>query len=234
VLRTGRPDLKPARIRIAPSLLSADFSRLADELRRIEDAGAEVLHLDVMDGHYVPNISFGIPVIERLRPISTLYFDTHLMITDPGTYAEPFVRAGSDGVTFHAEVVRDANAMIDQLRRLGVGVGVSINPKTGVDVLLAFLDRVDLVNIMTVEPGFGGQRFMPEMLDKVRFLRKRLRPDQRLEVDGGVNRDTISTVVAAGADTLVAGSAVFGAADPAAAMRELTRLAEAALVENPQ
>lgn len=221
-------DLAQPRIRIAPSLLAADFACLRDELQRIEAAGADMLHLDVMDGHYVPNISFGIPVIEKLRPVSRLFFDTHLMIREPARYADAFIKAGADSITFHTEVVAEPRRLIDHLRAAGKVVGVSLNPGTPLASLEACLPLVDLVNVMTVEPGFGGQAFLWDMLDKVRALRPRLRPDQRLEVDGGVNDKTVEAVVAAGADTLVAGTAVFRAADAAAAigaLREKARVA---------
>ena len=222
----AQPDLY-----IAPSLLAADFSRLAHEIARVESAGARLLHLDVMDGHFVPNISFGVPVIERIRPATSLYFDTHLMIREPARYAESFARAGANGITFHIEVVPNVDGMIDRLRALRVGVGVSLNPRTPIEQLSDLLPRVDLVNVMTVEPGFGGQAFMADMMPKVRWLRQRLRPDQRLEVDGGVNLDTIALAAAAGADTFVAGTAVFGAPDPAAALVELRQRCQQAINE---
>jgi len=215
-------------MRIAPSLLAADFSRLRDEIARVEAGGAELLHLDVMDGHFVPNISFGVPVVAAIRPVTRLFLDTHLMITDPRRYAEPFVKAGADSITFHVEASPDPRSVIDHLRRLNVVVGVSLNPNTPVDALEGLLDLVDLVNVMTVEPGFGGQSFRPEMLPKVRDLAARLRPDQRLEVDGGVDAGTITAAAAAGADTFVAGTAVFAAHDPAKAIGDLRRAAESA------
>ncbi|MFO0972111.1 MAG: ribulose-phosphate 3-epimerase [Phycisphaerae bacterium] len=224
----ARESLKSARLRVAPSLLAADFARLRDEVARVEAGGADLLHLDVMDGHYVNNISFGIPVIERLRPHTRLYFDTHLMISEPARYADAFIAAGADGITFHTEVVREPGALIDRLRAAGVGVGVSLNPHTPVAALEPCLAAVDLVNVMTVEPGFGGQAFLAEMLGKVRALAGLLRDDQRLEVDGGIGPATVGAAVAAGADTLVAGTAVFGAADAAAAIAALRGAAEAA------
>lgn len=225
-ISTDWPLAQP-RIRMAPSLLSADFGRLKDEVQRIEAAGAEILHLDVMDGHFVPNISFGVPVIEKLRPISGLFFDTHLMISDPVKYAEPFVKAGSDLLTFHIEVTQTPAVVVEHIRSLGARVGVTLNPGTPVSALRPVTEVVDLVLVMSVWPGFGGQSFIESCLDKLRELRGLLRPDQRLEIDGGIGRSTIEAAVKAGADTLVAGSAIFGQADPPAAMRELLGLAEA-------
>lgn len=220
--------LAQPHIRMAPSLLSADFARLKDEIQAIEAAGAEILHLDVMDGHFVPNISFGVPVIEKLRPISKLFFDTHLMISDPVKYAEPFAKAGCDLLTFHIEVAPEPMAVADRIGSLGVRVGVTLNPDTPASALHPVIGAVDLVLIMSVWPGFGGQKFIESSLEKLRELRALLRPDQRLEIDGGIGRSTIESVVRAGADTLVAGSAIFGQPDPPAAMADLLRLAEAA------
>lgn len=222
-------ELRAPGVRIAPSLLAADFSRLRDELQRIEAAGADMLHLDVMDGHFVPNISFGIPVIEKLRGVTRLFFDTHLMIQHPLKYADAFVKAGSDCVSFHVEAASPPQAVIERLRGLGVTVGISLNPRTPVAMLIEFIPQVDLVNVMTVEPGFGGQGFIRETLATFRAIRPLLRADQRLEADGGVNAATIADVVAAGADTLVAGTAVFRADDPAAALNDLRHRAAAAL-----
>jgi ribulose-phosphate 3-epimerase len=220
--------LAQPRIRMAPSILSADFTRLAEEVARIEAAGTEILHLDVMDGHFVPNISFGIPVVESLRPVSRMFFDTHLMITDPLKYAEPFIKAGSDLLTFHIEVTSEPRRVIDHIRSVGGRVGISINPDTPVSAIAPVLPEVDLVLVMSVWPGFGGQKFIPGALDKLRALHGLLRPDQRLEIDGGISTQTIAQCAAAGADTFVAGSAIFGQADPIAAMGELRRMAEAA------
>lgn len=213
------------RIRMAPSILSADFAHLADEIARIESAGAEILHLDVMDGHFVPNISFGVPVVESLRPRSKMFFDTHLMITDPLKYAEPFVKAGSDLLTFHIEVTETPMKVVDQIRSLGASVGVTLNPGTPVEALRQVVEAVDLVLVMSVWPGFGGQSFIPKSLDRVREIKSWLRPDQRLEIDGGIGPDTIAQAAQAGADTFVAGSAIFGQPDPVAAMVELSNLA---------
>ncbi len=216
-------------IRMAPSILSADFGRLGEEIARIESAGTEILHLDVMDGHFVPNISFGIPVVEKLRPRSKLYFDTHLMITDPLKYAEPFVEAGSDLLTFHIEVAEDPVKCVEHIRALGADVGVTLNPGTPVDALDPVIDRVDMVLVMSVWPGFGGQEFITDSLDRVRAIKSRLRPDQRLEIDGGIGPETIADAASAGADTFVAGSAIFGRDDPVAALDDLGKRARAAL-----
>lgn len=208
-------------IRIAPSLLAADFSRLGEQVDLVERSRADLLHLDVMDGHFVPNLSFGPGVIKDLRSHSKLFFDAHLMIADPRRYAESFVEAGCDHITFHIEATDAASDVVAHIRGLGVSVGVCLNPTTPAADLDPVLEAVDLVLVMSVWPGFGGQAFIPDVLSKVEALRKRLRPDQRLEIDGGIDRDTIGRAVAAGADTLVAGSAIFGATDPVTALRAL-------------
>ncbi len=218
-------------LRIAPSILSADFTRLGEQVRQVEAAGVRVLHLDIMDGHFVPNLSIGVPVVQSVRTCTDLLLDVHLMITDPLFYAEPFVRAGADLVTFHAEVAPEPMRVIDRLRELGAGVGVSLNPGTSAEALAGWLDKVDMVLVMTVWPGFGGQKFIEPMLEKVRAIAAKLRPDQRLQVDGGIHAETIGRVTRAGADTFVAGSAVFDAADPGAEVARLQALAEAAARE---
>jgi ribulose-phosphate 3-epimerase len=229
------PDLKSATtdsfalaspaIRMAPSVLSADFGRLAEQVAAVEAAGATMLHLDVMDGHFVPNISFGVPVIRSLRKYTKCFLDAHLMISEPKRYAEAFVNAGCDHITFHIEVTQQPGAVIGHIRSLGVSVGVSLNPGTPVSAIDSVLGDLDLVLVMSVWPGFGGQSFMPDVLEKVKELRPRLAPRQRLQIDGGIDEKTIGSAAAAGADTFVAGTAIFGAPDPPKAMLRLHQLA---------
>ncbi len=207
------------------------MTRLGEQVRAVADVGAEAVHVDVMDGHFVPNISIGVPVVESLRKCTDLYLDTHLMITDPAKYAEPFVKAGSDSITFHIEVVDDARPVIDRIRSLGANVGITINPTTPTSAIAEVVPLVDIVLVMSVWPGFGGQKFIADVLGKVTELRGILSASQRLEIDGGINAETIADAARAGADMLVAGSAVFGKADPGAAYAELERRARAAADE---
>lgn len=223
--------VEPA-IRIAPSLLSADFANLAESVQKIEQAGCRVLHLDVMDGHFVPNISFGPGVIKSIRKHSKMFFDAHLMIEEPKRYAEDFVKAGCDLITFHIEVTDDPQDVIQHIRSLGVAVGVSLNPTTPMSKIESIIDQVDLVLVMSVWPGFGGQSFIPDVLPKVTEIRQRLGKHQRLEIDGGMDIRTIGAAASAGADTFVAGTAVFGTDDPPAAMKKLYGLAlESAMIQ---
>jgi len=212
-------------VEVAPSILSADFSRLAEQVGEVADL-VKILHVDIMDGHFVPNITFGPVVLKWLRGHFDLFFDTHLMIADAGQYAPEFVQAGSDGITFHAEAVGDGPGVIRQLRDLGVAVGVSVKPGTPLSVLEGYIGDVDMVLLMSVEPGFGGQGFIPESVGRCRELRQMLRDDQRLEVDGGISVETAPLMVEAGADTLVAGNSVFGQEDAKAAVRAIQEAVE--------
>ncbi len=212
---------------MAPSLLSADFARLAEQVAAVEAAGATMLHLDVMDGHFVPNISFGVPIIKSLRKHTRMFFDAHLMISDPKGYAESFIEAGCNHITFHIEAIEEPGAVLEHVKSLGASAGVSLNPSTPVEAIEPILDQVDMVLVMSVWPGFSGQKFIPDVLEKVAGLSRRLRADQRLEIDGGIGPDTIGQAAAAGADTFVAGNAIFGTSDPPSAMKRLKALAEA-------
>lgn len=221
-MNTTRP------LMMAPSVLDADFGRLAEEISAVESAGADMLHLDIMDGHFVPNLSIGVPVVAGIRKHTKLLLDTHLMITDPARYAPAFVEAGSGTITFHIEVADAPHGVVEQIRKLGVKVGVSLNPGTPAEKVLGILDEVDLVLVMTVWPGFGGQKFIDDCLPKIETLASRMRPEQWLQVDGGINAETARRAVSAGANVLVAGSAVFKSGDPGSALRSLRDAATSA------
>ena len=198
---------------VAPSILSADFSKLREDVQLVEQAGSEYIHIDIMDGHFVPNLTMGPCVVESLRPHCKAVFDVHLMIENPEKYIESFAKSGADIITVHYETTKDLSALICQIRSLGVKVGITINPATPVDVILPYIDDVDMVLIMTVNPGFGGQSLIEECLDKIRFLRERY-PQLDIEVDGGVKLDNLDKVISSGANIIVAGSAVFNAVSP--------------------
>ncbi|HUW56985.1 MAG TPA: ribulose-phosphate 3-epimerase [Planctomycetota bacterium] len=211
------------RIEVAPSLLASDFGRLADEIKRAEDAGADRLHVDVMDGHFVPNITVGPFIVEAIKRNATVPLDVHLMITDPLKYLGPFADAGADTLTFHREAVEDPRAAARAFRDKGVHPGISVNPESPVDGILDVLDAVDQVLIMTVHPGFGGQEFITENVEKVRQVRAAGRPELHIAVDGGINEQTAALVCAAGADVLIAGTYLFKSADMKAALASLRR-----------
>jgi len=218
-------------VQIVPSLLSADFARLGEEIATVERGGAKMLHVDVMDGHFVPNLTLGPPVVESIRKITKSTLDVHLMITDPDTYAPIFIEAGADQVSVHYEAARHLDRTLHHIQSLGARAGVVLNPATPVSVLEDVLDVTDFVLIMSVNPGFGGQAFIPNALNKIRRL-ERIRRERRLdfaiEIDGGVSLDNVEAIVRAGCDWLVAGSHVFHSADPAATVKEMQHLAEEA------
>lgn len=205
---------------VAPSILSADFLRLGEAIQMVEESEAEWVHCDIMDGHFVPNISYGIPIVKAVRPATKKVVDCHLMIEHPELYVEAFAAAGADMITVHQEACVHLDRQVAQIHDLGCKAGVALNPATPVETLVDILHAVDMVLIMSVNPGFGGQKFIPRALDKVRRLRA-LAPDLLIQVDGGVNAETGAQLVAAGAKVLVAGSYVFGAAEPREAIHSL-------------
>jgi len=212
--------------KLAPSILAADFARLGDEVRRVEEAGADLIHFDVMDGHFVPNISIGIPVMESLRKVTKLPLDAHLMISEPELYVEQFARAGANSISVHCEVCPDLPKIARLIRSAGALASIGINPETPSDRVLAHADEIDMILVMSVHPGFGGQEFIPSALEKLRYIRKEL---QRrgltidVEIDGGVKLDNIVDVKAAGANVFVSGSGIFGNGDYSQIINEMRR-----------
>ncbi len=219
-------------VKIAPSILSADFGQLLAQVQMVEAAGADYIHVDVMDGHFVPNLTIGPVVCEALKDRARLPLDVHLMIEQPDTYAPEFVKAGASIVTIHAEATRDLHRSVHLIKSLGVKAGVALNPASPLLLIEPVLKNVDLVLLMTVNPGFGGQNFIAEVLEKIRQLdetRQRLGLNFEIEVDGGINAETAAAVCAAGARVLVAGHAIFRTPDPAEALRGIRRAAETAI-----
>jgi ribulose-phosphate 3-epimerase len=218
-------------VQIVPSILSADFARLGEDIAKVERGGAKMLHVDIMDGHFVPNLTMGPPVVQSIRAVTKAVLDVHLMITDPDTYAPVFVAAGADQVSVHFEAATHLDRTLRVIKGLGAKAGVVLNPATPVAVLEDVLDVVDFVLLMSVNPGFGGQKFIPNALNKVRRL-ARMRREMGLafaiEIDGGVGRDNLESIVTAGCDWMVAGSSVFHSADPAATVKEMQHMAELA------
>jgi ribulose-phosphate 3-epimerase len=217
---------KAGTIEIVPSILSADFARLADEIAVIESAGVNVVHLDVMDGHFVPNITIGPPVIAKLRKYSRLAFDSHLMICNPDRYVEAFAEAGVNNITFHIEAAESPEKVIDKIHALGCTAGITLNPETPVESIAKVAPLCDMVLVMTVHPGFGAQTFIPDAARKVVAVRTMVGPDIRIEVDGGIDATTTPIVVSYGADTLVAGHAIFDQKDRRAAIEAIRQAAK--------
>ena len=215
-------------IEIAPSILSADFARLAQEIEKVEGAGADLIHLDIMDGHFVPNMTIGLPVVASIRKITRLPLDAHLMIDNPGQYLDGFIEAGINWLSVHVEADVHLERTLQHLRQHGVRSGVALNPATPLSSLEEILPSADFVLVMTVNPGFGGQKFIPSMLKKISRLRDIIVSNNyrtRIEVDGGIGTDNLSDILAAGAEIIVAGSAIFGSKDAAGAVRAMKEMA---------
>ncbi len=211
-------------VKISPSVLSCDFADFGNEVKKITSCGAEYIHIDVMDGHFVPNISFGFPIVEAARKSTSAVLDVHLMISDPEKYAEKFAKSGADIITFHYEAVENSEELIDKIHSFGIKAGISIKPKTPPEVLENLIKKVDLVLVMTVEPGFGGQKLIPECAEKVKIIKKMCENagcSPEIEVDGGITAENVNMLKEYGANVIVAGSFVFKADDTAEAIRQL-------------
>ncbi len=216
-------------MKLSPSLLAADFANLKSEVARVERAGVEMLHLDVMDGNFVPNISFGAPVIAALRPHSGLFFDVHLMIERPERYLDDFKKAGADGITIHYESTKDPASVLKAIREMGIRPAISISPDTPAEAIFDLLPLVDMVLVMTVYPGFGGQKLIPEALAKASAVRAKINElglSVDVEADGGIGTSNLAEVLRAGVNVVVAGSAIFGAEDPTAAVNNMRAIAQ--------
>lgn len=214
-------------MKLSPSILSADFANLARDVKTVVDAGCDMIHVDVMDGHFVPNISIGVPVVASLRKATSAFLDVHLMITDPDKYAAAFIKAGADLVNFHVEVSCDIAALLQQIKESGVKTGLTIKPNTPAEAVFPYLPLLDMVLVMSVEPGFGGQSFMPASLSKVQAIKAeitRMGLQTEIELDGGITLENAPQALAAGCDILVAGSSVFGAPDVAQAVQQFKAL----------
>lgn len=197
---------------LSPSILAADFSILGEQIRAVDEAGAQYIHIDVMDGVFVPSISFGMPVIETIRKVTKRIFDVHLMIVEPERFVKEFAACGADSITFHLEATEDADEVIDQIHALGCRAGMAIKPKTPIEAVRKYLEKLDMLLVMTVEPGFGGQKYIPESTERirqVRYMAQELQTKLDIEVDGGITADNVHVVLEAGANVVVAGSAVF-------------------------
>lgn len=225
--RSCLAELKKSAPAILPSLLLCDFGNLEREVARLTEAGVKALHLDVMDGNFVPNLSYGFPIVEALRRLTPLPLDVHLMIAEPQRYLPQFVAAGADILTVHIEAVAEPRSVLEQIRSLGAASGLALNPDTPLSTLVGCLDLCDLVLVMSVHAGFGGQSFQPVALERLRQLRQVIRPEVLLEIDGGINQKTIHACAEAGAELFVVGSGIFRATNYSDAVRELTALAVA-------